>query len=134
MGLSKSTSGRALLAAALLSFAAGCGTDKPTAEVTGKLTFTDGTPLPAGTRIRFDAQEGGAGGVRSFTATTSEDGSFKTTAEVGKYKLAIIAPEGDSGDFYKKVVHRSYFDDGLLSAEVTKGMSPLDLKVKPMKK
>ena len=107
----------------------GCGSDKPTAEVTGKLSFVDGTPLPVGTRIRFDAQQGSSTGTRSFSAVTTQDGSFSLKADVGNYKIALIGPETDKGEFYK-MVPMAYFEDRILIADVKLGMAPLDFKVK----
>ncbi len=101
--------------------------------VEGKISFTDGKSLPAGTRLIFNPGEGGIG---TATAVTAPDGSFKvahvsggTGAEIGKYSVQLAAPEGDTGSFFK-IIPREYCDGGLLHAEVKEGMAPLDFKVK----
>lgn len=126
-----------LLLAALVLAATGCqGTKYSVVPVTGKLTWADGTPLPAGTKIRFTPYEGGMG---TCEAVTSQDGSFtvkhssgRTGAEEGKYIVLLSAPDGDAM-FYRKVP-KDYYDGGVFMAEVKTGMSPLEFKVQGGKK
>jgi hypothetical protein len=112
----------------------GCGGPKnKIVPVGGKILFSDGKPLPAGTRLIFNPGEGGTG---TASGVTAPDGSFKVThvagttgAEVGKYAVLLAAPEHDREGFFK-IVPRSYYDGGILFAEVKEGMQPLELRVK----
>src|SRR5687768_6677250 len=88
---------------------AGCG-DGPRYKiipVEGKITFVDGKPLPAGTRVVLNPSEGGVG---TASGVTREDGTFALTharggrgAEIGKYTVQVLAPEKEPGDFYQVV-------------------------------
>src|SRR5262249_32812382 len=100
--------------------------------VEGKILFSNGKVLPAGTRLLFTPGEGDRAGAK---AVVSEDGSFKVThlsgaegAEVGKYTILLAAPEGDHGSLFKSVP-REHYDGGVLNTEVKEGLPPLDLRV-----
>jgi hypothetical protein len=122
-----------LLFAAIL--VAGCGNPNQTkvVPVQGKIAFADGKPLPVGSRLLFNPADGKMGNA---AAVTDETGAFKVThqsgssgAAVGKYTVQVAAPEGGNADFYK-IVPRTYFDNGgILTAEVTEGMAPLNYTV-----
>lgn len=126
----------AVFAAACL--ATGCGGSKnPIVPVEGKIGFDDGTPLPTGSRLVLNPSEGG---TQSASGATDPSGGFKlkhatgtTGAEVGKYTVSLLPPEGDGGDFLKKVP-KEYADGSSLVAEVKEGMAPLTLKVPRAKK
>jgi hypothetical protein len=123
----------ALLAAATV----GCdGPKKKVVPVQGKLLFSDGKPLPAGTRLLFTPGEGDTG---TATGVTTDDGSFKVThvsgstgAEVGKYAILLAAPERQQ-EAFMKIVPKEYYDGGVFFADVKEGMGPLDFKVKKLK-
>ena len=126
---------RSLITALLVLAGLGCGHNakNPIVPVSGKVLFADGKPLPAGTRLLFNPAEGGNQTARGVTAT---DGTIQVThatgaagAEVGKYAVLLVAPEGDNGTFFK-LVPRDYYDGGILTAEVREGMAPLEFKVR----
>lgn len=73
---------RAGLALALLLGAAGCA---KTGKVTGKITTSDGQPLPGGT-ITFTPTEGKA---NPASATIKEDGTYEVEAPTGVCKISI---------------------------------------------
>lgn len=108
-------------------------TANPLVPVEGKIVFSDGTPLPTGTRLLFNPIDGKSGTASGVTAS---DGSFTLKhvkgskgAEVGKYSVSLLAPEDDkAGDFFK-VVARDYAEGAVLNAEITAGMGALDFKV-----
>ena len=125
------------LVALLAAVSAGCGgTRNPIVPVEGTILFSDGEPLPAGTRLIFNPGEGGVGTAKGVT---DQDGSFKVThvsrargAEVGKYTILLAAPEDEPEAFFK-AVPPEYYEGGNLNAEVKEDMPPLDLKVKKRK-
>jgi hypothetical protein len=89
----------ALVAAAAVLLAAGCGTDrKKTAEVTGKVTYR-GKPVPNGT-VTFIPEAGGppaTGEIRpdgTYTLTTYSKGDG---AVPGRHKVVIVAMEDAAG-------------------------------------
>jgi hypothetical protein len=119
--------------------ARGCGggPKNPVVPVAGTIAFADGSPLPAGTRVVFNPTDGGVG---TASGTTAADGSFevehvtgRTGAEVGKYQVALLAPEDGAGNFWK-LVPKEYADGQVLSAEVKEGMAPLTLKVAKLRR
>ena len=125
------------LAFLIIAIAFGCSATpaKPITRVEGRVAFTDGTPLPKGTRVVFSPSEGVS---KTASGTTEEDGSFKLThasgrtgAEEGKYVVQLLAPEGDTGEFFK-LVPASYNDGSKLSAEVKPGMGPVELSVQKL--
>lgn len=129
-----SPSVRTGLVALLAAAAVGCGNSPKNkiVAVEGKIHYSDGKPLPAGTRLLFNPYEGGMG---TAEGVTDGEGSFKMThvtgiqgAEVGKYSVVLQAPEGEEGKFYK-FVPKDYYDGGAFAVEVKEGMQPLDLKV-----
>lgn len=115
---------------------AGCGASNQAriVPVEGKISFQDGNPLPAGTRLIFNPAEGNMG---TATGITDESGTFKVVhhtgrngAGVGKYTVQVVAPDGQGAEFYKKV-SRTYFDNGgILTAEVAEGMGPITFTIK----
>jgi hypothetical protein len=118
--------------AAILLVGCGADTNHKVVPVEGRILFSNGRALPAGTRLMFNPGDGTA---RTATGVTAEDGSFTVLhasgakgAEVGKYTVVLAAPEGDSGAFFK-IVPRDYYDGGMLAVDVKEGMPPLDLKV-----
>jgi hypothetical protein len=121
-----------LLVVVVLFSALGCGgTTKPRVPVAGKITFADGRPLPAGTTVLLNPSEGRVG---TASGKTSADGSFELThvtgasgAEVGKYTVKLLAPEGDA-EFYK-TVPKDVVNGEVLVAEVKEGMGALELTV-----
>lgn len=127
----------AVLAAAI---SAGCsgGGSKPIVPAKGKIAYADGTTLPPGTRLLFNPTEGGMG---TASGETAADGSFELThvsgssgAEVGKYTVSLLAPEGAGKEFFSRIPP-GYADGSTLSAEVKDGMPPLAFTVpKPKKK
>jgi hypothetical protein len=121
----------------IIALSLGCAAApvKPIQHVEGRVAFTDGTPLPKGTRVVFSPSEGVS---KTASGVTNEDGSFKLThasgrtgAEEGKYVVQLLAPEGDSGEFFK-LVPSSYNDGSRLSAEVKPGMGPVEISVQKM--
>lgn len=70
------------LALALLLSAGGCA---KTGKVTGKITTSDGQPLPGGT-ITFTPTEGT---VNPASATIKEDGTYEVEAPTGVCKISI---------------------------------------------
>ncbi|GBD35915.1 hypothetical protein HRbin36_01030 [bacterium HR36] len=112
----------------------GCGGPKrPLVEVSGKVLFDDGAPLPAGTRIILEPMEGGIGAA---SGETSADGSFrlrhvsgKTGAELGQYRVRLAAPKGDHGAFLQ-LVPPSYVEGNELFLEVKQSMGEVTLRVK----
>lgn len=124
---------RFFLLAVLLAAAVGCGGEvkRSRVEVNGNIKFADGKLLPAGTTVLLNPSEGGAG---TASGKTEADGSFKLThtsggggAEVGKYTVKLLAPEGDK-EFYK-IVPMDVVDGDVLVAEIKEGMGPLELTV-----
>jgi hypothetical protein len=125
--------GVGLLAVACV-FGIGCGKVKhKIVEVQGKITFQDGKPVPAGTRLLFNPAGGGTGAAcgiadaeGSFTVehVTGRDG-----AEIGKYTVLLAAPEDNPGQFFE-LIPKPYYDGGAISVEVKEGMGPVELKVK----
>jgi hypothetical protein len=116
----------------------GCGssTESPVVPVAGKIAFANGQKLPAGTRLVFNPVEGRVG---TAVGATAEDGTFQAThvtgaagAEVGKYTVQLLPPEGNAGNFLK-IVPKSYYEEAALFAEVKPGMPPLDFKVLPVR-
>jgi hypothetical protein len=110
---------------------------KPTVAVNGTITFSDGRPLPSGTRLMFNP---GDGATESAIAVAAADGTFEANrvsgqkgVAVGKYTILLRAPEGDNGSFFK-LIPKDYYDGGLLDADVREGMTPLNLRVKSGKK
>jgi hypothetical protein len=124
---------RSALLTLLAVLAVGCGGARnKVVPVEGRIRFSDGKALPAGTQLVFNPVEGRTG---TAVGITSEDGSFKLThvttgegAEVGKYSVLLKAPQGDSGSFYT-IVPKDYWDVGVFAIEVKEGMAPLELKV-----
>ncbi len=114
----------------LLALAGGCGdTNKPMVRVEGKLTFGDGKPVPAGTKLLLNPAEGRTG---TASATTEADGSFKLThatgssgAEVGKYTVQVLPPAEVEKEFFKRVSKDGA--EGTLVADIKEGMGPLEL-------
>lgn len=116
-------------------FLAGCGDgdSKSAVRVTGIITFSDGKPLPTGTRLMFNPAEGH---TETAVAVTGPDGAFEARRSsgkkgmiVGKYTILLQAPEGSNGDFFK-IIPKDYYDGGVLDADVKEGMPPLKLQVK----
>ncbi|HQR08074.1 MAG TPA: hypothetical protein PLN21_14695 [Gemmatales bacterium] len=102
--------------------------------VEGKVLFADGKPLPKGTRLIFNPNEGKMG---SATAVTDETGSFQAVhqsgskgAAIGKYSVQLVSPEGEQKTFYKAVPSKYYEGTGDLVADVNEGMSPLHFTLK----
>lgn len=129
---------RTVVWCALITLAAGCSSPKhPLVPVEGKIAFSDGKALPAGTRLVFNPVEGGA---QTAVGVVNDDSSIsvvhawgKKGAEIGKYTVALLAPEQDAS-FYQ-TIPKEYFDSGgAFSVEVKEGMQPLELRVKRKKK
>ena len=125
---------RPALLTVLLLVAIGCGpgTKRPVVPVQGKITFSDGTPLPAGTRVMFEPTEGGLG---TASGKTEADGSFTLThvsgstgAALGTYSVILYAPEGSDAAAFTRVVPEKYSSPGNLPAEVKEG-TPVALKI-----
>lgn len=121
------------LAAAIVMLA-GCGggTRNEIVPVEGQIRFTNGKPLPVGTRVVLSPVQGGVG---SAMGVTSDDGSFQVKhangamgAEVGKYVVQLLPPEAAPGDF-ERVVPKAFRAGEKLTAEVKQGMGRLELKV-----
>jgi hypothetical protein len=117
----------------------GCGKSyPPLVSLSGKLTFTDGKPLPSGTRLYFHPVNGKTGAA---TAVTQDSGEFQVRHEsgghglpAGKYTIQLAAPESDRTVFFK-VVPKDYYDGvGLFSVDVKEGVPALQFKVKQMTK
>jgi hypothetical protein len=126
---------RSLAFALVAACLAGCGESesKSTVSVTGTITFSDGKPLPTGTRLMFNPAEGL---TETAVAVTGPDGAFearrssgKKGVMVGKYTILLRAPEGSNGDFFR-IIPKDYYDGGVLDADVKEGMPPLKLQVK----
>lgn len=113
--------------------ATGCSkTKNKLVPVEGKIAFADGAKLPEGTTLLFNPSEGGTG---SAVGVVKADGSFKVNhangskgAEIGKYSIALRAPEGKDAEFYR-VVSDDYSNGNVLFAEVKEGMSALELTI-----
>lgn len=116
--------------ALLIGLAAGCSrTDKPVVPVEGTAKFSDGKPLPAGTKLMFNPTEGRTG---TASATVGADGAFKLThvtgsggAEIGKYTVQVTPPQESAAEFYKAVSKDRA--EGSLFAEIKEAMGPLEL-------
>jgi hypothetical protein len=110
---------------------------KPAVAVSGTIAFSDGRPLPDGTRLMFNPADGA---TESAIAVAGPDGAFEANrvsgrkgVAVGKYTVLLRAPEGNDGSFFK-LIPTEYYDGGVLDADVSEGMSPLNLKVKARKR
>jgi hypothetical protein len=121
---------------AILTVLAGCGgTNRATVTVSGKIKFSDGKPLPAGTTVVLNPTEGGAS---TASGKTDADGAFTLSrpsgsgVEIGKYTVALLAPEGDKE--FHKLVPKDVVDGSVLSAEIKEGMGSLELTVPKPKK
>lgn len=128
-----------LLVAMVLTFAVGCSDSnaRPAVPVTGKIAFSDGRMLPAGTRLMFNP---GDGATESAIAVVAADGSFEADRVsgrkgllAGKYTVLLRAPESSDGSFFKQVPSE-YVDGGVLDADVKSDMPPLNLVVKVRKR
>jgi hypothetical protein len=120
-------------------FVSGCADHgkKPAVPVNGTIAFSDGRPLPSGTRLMFNP---GDGATESAIAVAGTDGTFEAHrvsgqkgVAIGKYTILLRAPEGDNGSFFK-MIPNEYYDGGALDADIREGMSPLNLKVKSRKR
>lgn len=117
----------------------GCSrTAKPVVPVEGKITFEDGSSLPEGTRVVFNPSEGKVG---TSSGTTDATGTFKLVhvsgtagAEVGKYHVQLLAPEGGNAAAFYKQIPRDYYEGGMLTADVQSEVAPIALKVPKLKK
>ncbi len=114
---------------------AGCArTKNPIVPVTGTVAFASGAKLPVGTRVIFRPQQGGLG---HSEGSTDADGNFtlrhkcgRSGAETGTYSVILGHPdEATRHEFYRQVP-QSYWDDGV-SVDVTTGMAPVAIIVKP---
>lgn len=120
----------------LLALCLGCTqTEKPIVKVEGKAKFSDGKPLPTGTKLMFNPAEGRTG---TASATVEADGAFKlihvsgsTGAEVGKYSIQVTPPKEAATEFYKLVSKDAA--EGTLFAEIKEGMGPLELTLQKKK-
>jgi hypothetical protein len=99
--------------------------------VHGVVKFSDGQPLPAGTKLQFEPAEGRTG---TASAIVEADGRFQAIhvsgrngVEVGKYIVQIIPPREQEKEFYK--LTSKDIAEGTLTAEIREGMGPLELKV-----
>lgn len=112
----------------------GCG---PTAsQVSGKITFTDGAPLPFG-RVTFTPKAGAAG----FWAPLTADGTFvvdvEMAAQPGDYSVTIVG--ADEPAFFETdpvtgVNKELEPPKPLIDAKYGKsGTSPLNATIKPGK-
>ena len=115
----------------------GCGPENEVVKLKGKITFADGKPLPEGTRIAFRPLDNAR---KSSMGITKSDGTFEMEhetgtngAEIGKYKIAVLPPEGQEAAF-GKIVPAAYINAEVLSVDVKSGMADLDLKIQPMRK
>jgi hypothetical protein len=121
---------RAAALAGFATLAAGCSqTDKPIVPVEGKIKFSDGKPVPAGTKLMFEPTEGRTG---TASATVEAEGAFKLKhvsgsggAEIGKYTIQVKPTREGEAEFYKMVSKDKA--EGSLYAEVKEGMGPLEL-------
>ena len=94
--------------------------------------YSDGTFTPA--ELVALAAERGLEAVALTDHDTAEGlpEALRAGAEVGKYQVALLAPEGAGGEFWK-LVPKEYAEGQMLSAEVKEGMPPLTLKVDKLK-
>lgn len=122
-----------------LAFVIGCSGSgvRPAVPVTGKIAFSDGKLLPAGTRLMFNP---GDGATESAVAVVAADGTFEAERVsgrkgllIGRYTVLLRAPEANDGSFFK-LVPSDYVDGGMLDADVQPDMPPLSLVVKVRKR
>ena len=133
--------GGALLALAFVLAVVGCGSDNPfdQVQVSGKVTFDDGTPIPGEVHVTFvpqtdpldpktypkngytraDAQ----GNFSAFTSYRDGDGVVQ-----GKHKVLIVTrdPIGRATD----TIPQEYWGAQTTPLEVDTADSPFDLKVR----
>ncbi len=118
------------IAAALLSTTGCGGSNGATEPVTGKVTFTDGSPVAGGTIVFADVANNSSSIGYIQQDGTYTLGTFEETdgAPTGKYKVTVI---GDS-EYGKKSAISSNFanqDSTPLEAEVKDGPNTIDFEV-----
>jgi hypothetical protein len=124
----------------ILGFALGCGSGSPFkyVKVKGKVTYEDGSPIPAnGLRIRFfplDAPKVENAVPRPAYARFDDQGNFDSVTSYkygdglipGKHKVAIEASDGPPN---KLVVPKEYQSTSTSPLVVDTADSPLEIKV-----
>lgn len=122
------------VAAVLLSFVAGCGSNTSTGQVHGKVTL-DGKPLADGSIVTLPESGRGAQGIIKngefeLGTTGRSDG-----AAIGKHKVAVISQEksqaGPEGGAGKSLIPARYTnpDSSGLTIDVTAGTNTPTLEL-----
>lgn len=122
-----------VLAACLIPMTGCGGTKNEVVAVSGKITFEDGTTLPAGTRLLFSPVQGGVG---TASATIEPDGSFtlvhqsgRSGAETGDYSVELRAPDGATATFWDSIPEQ-YASGSFTTIKIAKGDGLHDIKLK----
>ena len=118
----------------------GCGPKNPTTPVQGKATFSDGSPLPEGTKVVFIPQ---VGKRQSSVGVVKADGTFALEhetgtegAEIGTYAVKLLPPDdANQRTTFTSLVPEDYIDETLtgVKIEVKTGMAPIEIKT-PIRK
>ncbi len=131
---------RPLLIAALVAGLAGCGSDQPFdyMKVRGKLTYDDGTPLPAsGVVLMFIAQDApqvAGASPRPARASVDSNGEFTSATSYksgdglipGKHKVSLGYATDSTG---KLLVPKEYVDIATTPLIVDTGDGTIEVKV-----
>ena len=131
---------RLLVAGAMVALGTGCGgSDSPFdyVQVTGRLTYEDGTPVPAeGIKLIFDSQAPPVGNAhpRPGSAMVDSNGEFKDITSYkfadglvpGKHKVSILYATDADG---KLLVPPEYTKASTTPLVVDTADSPLEIKV-----
>jgi hypothetical protein len=124
----------------LAATACGCGSRSPFDydEVSGKVTYEDGTPIPGGgLRLRFEALDAPPvenAVPRPAFANANGDGVFDCATSYkygdglipGRHKVAIEVGNGPQG---KPLVPKEYLNVSTTPLEIDTANSPLEIKV-----
>lgn len=120
-----------VISAACLIGLACTGTTKPLVKASGKIAFDNGRPLPLGTVVRFDPQEGRVG---TASGTVSADGTFTVThasgaagIEIAAYTVTLLPAAGTAEQFTIAVPAR--YRENFLTTIVTAETTVIDLTV-----
>jgi hypothetical protein len=129
-----------ILLASTVLLEPGCGgTDSPFkyVQISGKLSYEDGAPIPAdGIKLIFDSQAAPVGNAhpRQGSAMVSSDGAFKDVTSYkygdglvpGKHKVAIMYATDANG---KLLVPPEYTKGNTTPLEIDTTNLPIEIKV-----
>jgi hypothetical protein len=123
---------------------AGCGSGEPFSyvPVSGKVTYADGTPIPAKLKLIFIAVNpptADAGTVpKPGAAITNSDGTFDAVTShtygdgliPGKHKVVLTVSTGRGGESTTDLFGPEYSDPNKTPIEVDTANLPMEIKVK----